>query len=108
MQFDLSAVETATMVFIGTLVFALVMTLFIMAAALAALVLTGIGRLAWVVSATLLLGLVRGLNHAWDRLVHHASTVELPRDLTGDFTADFMGQTAPSTGTYPRVVLRDS
>jgi hypothetical protein len=108
MQFDLSAVETGTMVFIGTLMFALVMTLFIMAAALAALVLTGVGRLVWVVSATLLLGLVRSLNHAWDRLVHHASTVELPGDLTGDFTADFMGQTAPSTGTYPRVVLRDS
>jgi hypothetical protein len=108
MEFDLSAVETATMVFVGTLVFALVMTLFTMTAALAALVLTGVGRLVWLISATLLLGLVRGLNHMWDRLAHHAATVELPGDLAGDFTADFLGQTAPSTGTYPRVVLRDS
>jgi hypothetical protein len=108
MQFDLSSVETGTMVFVGTLVFALAMTLFVAAAALAALVLTGVGRLVWVVSATLLVGAVRGLNHVWDRLVHHASRVELPGDLAGDFTADFMGQTAPSTGTYPRVVLRDS
>jgi len=108
MQFDLSAVETATMVFIGTLVFAVVIALFMMAAALAALVLTGVGRLVWLVSATLLLGLVRGLNSVWDRLVHHASTVELPAELAGDFAADLIGQSAPSTGTYPRVVLRDS
>jgi hypothetical protein len=108
MQFDLSAVETATMVFIGTLVFALVITLFMLTAALAALVLTGVGRLVWLISASLLLGLVRGLNYTWDRLVHHASTVELPGELASDFAADFMGQTAPSTGTYPRVVLRDS
>ena len=108
MQFDLSAVETATMVFVGTLVFALVIALFMMTAAFAALVLTGVGRLVWFISATLLLGLVRGLNHVWDRLVHHASTVELPGEFAGDFPADFMGQSAPSTGTYPRVVLRDS
>ncbi|MCU1522358.1 MAG: hypothetical protein JWM01_2558 [Arthrobacter sp.] len=108
MQFDLSAVETATMVFIGTLVIALVITLFMMTAALAALVLTGVGRLVWLISATLLLGLVRSLNYTWDRLVHHASTVELPGELASDFTADFIGQSAPSTGTYPRVVLRDS
>ncbi|MGY2744719.1 hypothetical protein ACQCSU_10290 [Pseudarthrobacter sp. O4] len=108
MQFDLSAVETGTMVFIGTLVFALVITLFMMTAAFTALVLVGVGRLAWLVAANILLGLVHGLNHAWDRLVHHASTVELPGDLAGDFATDFMGQPAPSTGTYPRVVLRDS
>jgi hypothetical protein len=108
MQFDLSAVETATMVFIGTLVFALVITLFMTMAALVALVLTGVGRLVWLILATLLLGLVRGLNFTWDRLVHHASTVELPGELAGDFAADFIGQSAPSTGTYPRVVLRDS
>jgi hypothetical protein len=108
MQFDLSAVETATMVFIGTLVFAFVIALFMMTAALAALVLTGVGRLVWLISATLLLGLVRGLNSVWDRLVHHASTVELPGELAGDFAADLIGQSAPSTGTYPRVVLRDS
>ncbi|MDQ0823598.1 hypothetical protein QFZ79_001344 [Arthrobacter sp. V4I6] len=108
MQFDLSAVEAATLVFIGTLVFALVLTLFVMTAALAALVLTGVGRLVWLISAILLLGLVRGLNYTWDRLVHHASAVELPAELPGDFAADFVGQSAPSTGTYPRVVLRDS
>ena len=112
MQFDLSAVETATLVFIGTLVFALVITLFLMTASFAALVLVGIGRLAWVIAAGVLLWLVHGINHVWDRLVHHASTVELPGDLGGDFVGDIaaeiMGQSAPSTGTYPRVVLRDS
>ncbi len=104
MQFDLSAVETGTMVFIGTLVFALLIALFMMTAAFVALVLVGIGRLAWFLAAYLLLGLVQGLNHGWDRLVHHASTVEMPAEITGDF----LGQSAPSTGTYPRVVLRDS
>lgn len=100
MQFDLSAVETATLVFIGTLVFALVLVLFVMAAAIAALVLVGVGRLAWLIVAGMLLGMVHGLNNLWDRLVHHASTVELP--------GDFQGQPSPSTGTYPRVALRDS
>ena len=108
MQFDLSAVETATMVFVGTLVFALVITVFIMTAAFAALVLVGVGRLAWFIAASILLGLVSGLNHAWDRLVHHASTVELPGAFGGDFAAEFIGEPAPTTGTYPRVVLRDS
>ncbi|MBT2522353.1 hypothetical protein [Arthrobacter sp. ISL-28] len=100
MQFDLSAVETATLVFIGTLVFALVLVLFVMAAAFAALVLVGVGRLAWLIVAGTLLAMVHGLNDLWDRLVHHASTVELP--------GDFQGQPSPSTGTYPRVALRDS
>lgn len=112
MQFDLSAVEIATLVFMGTLVFALVITLFMMTASFAALVLVGVGRLAWIIAANVLLGLVHGINHAWDRLVHHASTVELPGDFAGDFVGDLaaemMGQSAPSTGTYPRVVLRDS
>lgn len=108
MQFDLSAVETGTMVFIGTLVFALLITLFMMTAAFAALVLVGVGRLAWIVAANTLLGLVHGINHAWDRLVHHASTVELPGEFAGDFAAEFIAQSSPSTGTYPRVVLRDS
>jgi len=108
MQFDLSAVETATMVFVGTIVFALVITLFIMAAAFVALVFVGVGRLVWFVTASVLLGLVHGLNHVWGRLVHHASTVELPGELAGDFPSDFIGQSTPSTGTYPRVVLRDS
>ncbi|XAS67249.1 hypothetical protein V3C33_17685 [Micrococcaceae bacterium Sec5.7] len=100
MQFDLNAVETATMVFIGTLVFALVIVLFILTAAFLALILVGVGRLAWAILAGTLLGMVHGINHGWDRLVHHASTVELP--------GDFQGQPSPSTGTYPRVALRDS
>jgi hypothetical protein len=108
MQFDLSAVETATMVFIGTLVIALVITLFMMTAAFAALVLVGVGRLAWVIVASTLLGLVDGINQLWDRLVHHASAVELSGELRGDFRTEFHGQPSPSTGTYPRVALRDS
>ena len=111
MQFDLSAVETATLVFMGTLVFALVLTLFMMTASFAALVLVGVGRLTWIIATNILLGLVHGINHVWDRLVHHASTVELPGDLAGEvgeMAAEIMGQPAPSTGTYPRVVLRDS
>ncbi|WP_024368490.1 hypothetical protein [Arthrobacter sp. TB 26] len=112
MQFDLSAVETATLVFIGTLMFALVLTVFMMTASFAAMVLVGVGRLAWLIAATILLGLVHGINHAWDRLVHHAARVELPGggagDFVGDIAAEIMGQSTPSTGTYPRVVLRDS
>jgi len=100
MQFDLSAVETATLVFIGTLLFALVLVLFVAAAAFAALVLVGVGRLAWLVIAAALLRTVHGINHAWDSLVHHASAVEFP--------TEFQGQPSPSTGTYPRVALRDS
>ncbi|MEC5190664.1 MULTISPECIES: hypothetical protein [unclassified Arthrobacter] len=112
MQFDLSAVETATLVFIGTLVFALVIAAFMMTAAFVAMVLVGVGRFTWLVAANVLLGLVHGINHAWDRLVHHASRAGLPGDFSGDFVGDiaaeFRGQSAPSTGTYPRVVLRDS
>jgi hypothetical protein len=109
MQFDLSTVETATMVFFGTLVVALVIALFMITAAFAALVLVGVGRLAWVVSASTVLGLVHGINHLWGRLAHHASTVELSGNFQGDFRTDFHGQSSsPSTGTYPRVALRDS
>jgi hypothetical protein len=104
MQFDPSAVETCTMVFLGTLAFALLIGLFILTAAFAALALLGVGRLAWIVAASVLLGLVHGINGAWERLLHHAAAVELP----GEFPADLMGQPSPSTGTYPRVVLRDS
>jgi hypothetical protein len=104
MQFDLSAVETSTMVFVGTLVFALAITLFIMTAAFLALTLLGVGRLAWFLAASALLGLVHGINEAWYGLLHHARSVELP----GDFPGDLIGQSSPSTGTYPRVVLRDS
>lgn len=104
MQFDPSAVETGTMVFLGTLLFALVIGLFITAAAFVALALLGVGRLAWFVVAGALLGLVHGINAGWDRLLHHAAAVE----LTTDFPGELIGQPSPSTGTYPRVVLRDS
>jgi hypothetical protein len=100
MQFDLSAVDTATMVFIGTLVFALVLVVFVLTAGFIALVLVGVGKLAWFLASSALLAAVHGINHGWDRLVHHASTVELP--------GDFQGQPSPSTGSYPRVILRDS
>lgn len=100
MQFDLSSVETATMVFIGTLVFALILVAFVLSAGFVALVLVGVGKLAWFLASNALLGLVHGINHGWDRLVHHASTVEVP--------GDFQGQPSPSTGTYPRVIFRDS
>ena len=112
MQFDLSAVETGTMVVIGTLVFALLIGLFMMVSVFSAMVLVGLARLAWYLLARAAVGSVRGINHGWDRLVHHASTVELPGDFQvgfgTDFRADYQGQAAPSTGTYPRVVLRDS
>ncbi len=112
MQFDLSAVETGTMVVFGTLVFAVLIGLFMMVSAFVAMFLVGVGRLAWYLLAGAVVSLVHGINHGWDRLVHHASTVELPGefqvDFGTDFRADYQGQTAPSTGTYPRVVLRDS
>ncbi|MET1089865.1 MAG: hypothetical protein ABWY04_22555 [Arthrobacter sp.] len=100
MQFDLSSVETATLVFIGTLVFGLVLAAFILLAGLVALVLLGAGKLSWTVVSRTLLAVVHGINAGWDRLVHHAGTL----DVGGDFDA----QPSPSTGTYPRVILRDS
>lgn len=100
MQFDLSAVETATMVFVGTLVFGLVLAAFVLTAGFLALVLVGVGKLGWFVASRTLLAAVHGINHGWDRLVHHASTVDIP--------GDFQGQPSPSTGSYPRVILRDS
>jgi len=99
MEFDLSAVETATMVFIGTLVFALVLTAFVLTAGFLALLLVGVGKLAWVIISNTLLAVVHGINHGWDRLLHHASTGS---------PGDFQGQPSPSTGSYPRVILRDS
>jgi hypothetical protein len=100
MQFDLSTLETGTLVFIGTLVFAFILAAFVLAAGLAALVLLGVGRLAWVMVVNSLLAVVHGINAGWDRLVHHAST--------GDLAGELQAQSTPSTGTYPRVILRDS
>lgn len=100
MQFDFTALETATYVFIGTLVFAFALVVFIAAAALATIVIVGSAGLVWYALKAAVLGLVQGINFAWDRAVHHAGQVELP--------SDFQPQVAPSTGTYPRVALRDS
>ncbi|UVJ39326.1 hypothetical protein [Arthrobacter sp. CJ23] len=98
MQLDFTALETATYVFFGTLVFALILVLFITAAALATLILIGAGGLVWYLIKAVLGGLVHGINFAWDRMVHHAGQVELPGEL----------QPSPSTGSYSRVALRDS
>lgn len=100
MQFDFTALETATYVFIGTLVFAAVITVFIALAALATIVLFGSAGLVWYAIKAVLFSLVNGINFAWDRLVHHAGQVEIP--------SEFQPQPSPSTGTYPRVALRDS
>lgn len=100
MQFDLSSVETSTMVFIGTMVLALVLVAFVLTAGFLALVLAGVAKLAWFLASTSLLAVVHGINQGWDRLVHQAAGVELP--------VDFQGQPSPSTGSYPRVMLGDS
>lgn len=100
MQFDLSSVETATLVFIGTLVFGAILAAFVLTAGLIALVVLGAGKLTWMVVANSLLAVVHVINAGWDRVVHRASAVDLP--------GDFQGQTSPGTGTYPRVILRDS
>jgi hypothetical protein len=99
MQFDLSAVETYTMVFIGTMVFALVLVAFVLTAGFLALVLVGVGRLAWFLASTSLLAVVHGINQGWDRLVRQAANGS---------PGDFHGQPSPSTGSYPRVMLGDS
>ena len=100
MQFDLSSVENATLVFMGTLMFGAILAVFVLTAGLIALLLLGAGKLGWTLASTVLVAVVHGINMGWDKLVHHASTV----DVAGDFQA----QTSPSTGTYPRVILRDS
>lgn len=100
MQLDLTALETATYVFLGTLFFALVLGLFLVAAALAAMILIGTLSGAWYLLKTVVTGTVHGINAGWDRLVHHVGHVELP----GEFQPD----SAPSTASYPRVALRDS
>ncbi len=100
MQFDLSAVETSTMVFMGTLFFGLLLVVFVLMSGFLALVLVGVGKLGWYLVSSVLLAVVHGINQGWDRLVHHAATVDIP--------GDFQGQPSPSTGSYPRVILRDS
>ncbi|MBO1268283.1 hypothetical protein [Arthrobacter cavernae] len=100
MQLDFTALETATYVLFGTLVFALILVLFITAAALATIVLIGAGGLVWYLIKAVLDALVHGINFAWDRMVHHAGQVEL--------TGELQPQMSPGTGSYPRVTLRDS
>lgn len=100
MQFDLSAVETSTLVFVGTLLFAFILAAFVLTAGLAALVLLGAGKLGWTVVSKSLLAVVHGINAAWYRLVRRAAAI--------DAGGDFQGQPSPGTGTYPRVILRDS
>lgn len=100
MPFDLTAVDNATLVFIGTLVFGFILATFVLISGLLALVLLGAGKLSWTLVSKTLLAVVHGINAGWDKLVHHAATV----DVAGDFQA----QSSPSTGTYPRVILRDS
>lgn len=100
MQIDLGAIEAGTLVVAGTLLAAAVIGVFLTAAAIVALILVGVGRLAWWIAATVLLALVRGINFGWDSLVRNASSVHRGAELSG--------QSAPTTGTYPRVVLRDS
>lgn len=100
MQLDLTALETATYVFFGTLVVALILVLFIVAAAMATIMAIGACGLVWYLIKGVLGGLVHGINFAWDRMVHHAGRVELPGEL--------QAQMSPSTGSYSRVALRDS
>ena len=100
MQFDLSALDTSTLVFIGTLAFGGLLAAFVLASGLVALLVLGTGKLAWVLVSSTLLAVVHGINAGWDRLVHHAKSV--------DVAADFPAQPSPGTGTYPRVILRDS
>ena len=100
MQFDLSSVEIYTMVFIGTIVFALALVAFVLTAGFLALVLVGWASWPGTSRQRRCSAVVHGINQGWDRLVHQAATVELP--------GDFQGQPSPSTGSYPRVMLGDS
>ncbi|MFJ6078951.1 hypothetical protein ACIQC0_11690 [Pseudarthrobacter sp. NPDC092419] len=100
MQFDLSALETATLVFIGTLVFAAVLAVFVLTAALAAMLLLGLGRLAWAVAAGMLLAVVHGINAGWEIVARAA--VGFSSRTTASGAREPVP--APSTGTYPRVI----
>lgn len=83
MQFDVTAIEPATLVFLGTMLIAFVLAAFVAVAAFVALVLVGMGKLIWNIVVGALLAVVHGINHLWDRVVHHSSRVELPSDLHG-------------------------
>ncbi|WP_284978852.1 hypothetical protein [Arthrobacter sp. fls2-241-R2A-200] len=100
MNFDFTALDSATYVFIGTLLIAALLVAFVAAAAFAAIILIGAMSTAWYVVKEVLVTLVHGINFGWDRLVHHAGQVEIP--------GDFQTQIAPSTGSYSRVALKDS
>lgn len=100
MDFDVTALETGTYVVIATLFFAALLVAFIAVAAMATIVLVGVGGLAWYAVKGVLGTLVHGINFAWDRVVHHAGQVEIP--------AEFQPQISSGTGSYPRVALRDS
>lgn len=95
MQFDITAVEPATIVFLGTMVIAFILAAFVAIAAFIALVFVGVGKLIWNIVVGALLAVVHGINHLWDRVVHHSSQVELPTDLHG--------HTGSGKGSYRRV-----
>ncbi|MDJ0321104.1 hypothetical protein [Pseudarthrobacter sp. PS3-L1] len=97
MLVDFAALDTATLVFIGTLVFAVALAAFVISAGLAALTAVGVGKLAWFLLSAGLSFVVNAINRGWDRLVRHASTVELP--------SDFVPQQPAATGTFPRVMI---
>lgn len=98
MEFELSSVDNATLVFAGTLVVACVLAAFVLLAGLVALVLLGVGKLCWTVAARILLALVRATTAGWDRAAGRIAAFGSGRDLQGH---------SPSTGTYPRVILKD-
>lgn len=100
MQFDLSALETATLVFIGTLVFGAILAAFVLTAALAAMLLLGAGKLAWTVVTGTLLALVHGINAGWEIVVRAAVGISTRTTAAGVRQAS----PAPGTGSYPRVI----
>lgn len=83
MPFDLSSVDNATLVFVGTLVFGFILAVFVLVSGLVALVLLGAGKLSWTLVSMSLLAVVHGINTGWDRLIHHTSTVDIPADFAG-------------------------
>ena len=100
MQFDLSALETATLVFIGTLVFGAILAAFVLTAALAAMVLFGMGKLAWTVIAGTLLALVHVINAGWEIVARSAVGISARATSAGNRRPS----PSPGTGSYPRVI----